>query len=159
MPVRITTPDRDFPLLVEAWPHQSMTPRGFVWFMGATSALFAFPLIAVIGTPVLWVILVFILAALGILWMAINRNQRDASIVEILTIWPDRVSIVRHNPRGPDQCWEANPQWVRLHLHPESGPVPNYLTLTGGGREVEFGAFLSAEERLDLHRDLSRHLG
>ncbi len=42
-----------------------------------------------------------------------------------------------------------------MDLHPEGGPVENYVTLTGGGREVEIGAFLSEEERLSLFEDLS----
>ena len=36
-------------------------------------------------------------------------------------------------------------------LRKKGGPVDNYLTLKGGGREIELGAFLSPEERADLH--------
>ncbi|MEM8820806.1 MAG: DUF2244 domain-containing protein [Pseudomonadota bacterium] len=32
----------------------------------------------------------------------------------------------------------------------EQGRPENYLTLKGGGREIELGAFLSPEERLSL---------
>lgn len=39
-------------------------------------------------------------------------------------------------------------------LHVKDGPVPNYVTLKGNSREVEIGAFLSEEERKQLHRDL-----
>jgi uncharacterized membrane protein len=42
-------------------------------------------------------------------------------------------------------------------MHPKGGPVPNYVTLSGNGREVEIGAFLSEEERKALYDDL-RHL-
>ena len=43
-------------------------------------------------------------------------------------------------------------------LHASSGPVPQYLTLRGGPREVELGAFLTEEERQRLHADLSTRL-
>ena len=79
-------------------------------------------------------------------------------LLEELSIWPDKVALVRHNPRGDRQDWEANPHWVKVQLHEEGGPVDNYVTLTGGGREVEIGAFLSEDERLDLYADLSRKL-
>ena len=36
--------------------------------------------------------------------------------------------------------------------------MPNYVTLTGCGREVEIGAFLSEDERMALFQDLSRQL-
>jgi uncharacterized membrane protein len=36
--------------------------------------------------------------------------------------------------------------------------VPQYLTLSGNGREVEIGAFLSEEERLALYPELTAAL-
>ena len=54
---------------------------------------------------------------------------------------------MRHGPKGKRQDWEANPYWLRVTLHETDGPVPNYLTLKGDGREVELGAFLSEDER------------
>jgi len=41
-----------------------------------------------------------------------------------------------------------------LVLHPTAGPVPNYLTLQGGPREVELGAFLSEDERVALKAEV-----
>jgi len=52
------------------------------------------------------------------------------------------------------QEWQANRYWVTVHLHPKGGPVENYITLRGGDREVELGAFLDAEERANLYNEL-----
>ena len=144
---------------VIARPHQSMTPQGFVWFMGATLALIALPLITVLGSPVLWGLLPFFGLAVWGLWAGISRNQRDGRLAETLTLWPDRVELVRREPRGRERRWDANPYWVSVHLHPGEKPVERYLTLRGAGREVEFGAFLSPEERVSLHGALSTALG
>lgn len=136
------------------WPFRSLPRRGFVWFIGATAALIALPMLTIIGSPVLWGLLPFAGITLAGVWWALNRSYRDAEIVEDLALWPDRMTLVRHGPHGRRQEWEANPHWVRVTLHRSGGPVPNYLTLQGGPREVELGAFLSEDERVKLRDEL-----
>jgi uncharacterized membrane protein len=153
MPYRWNPPDQQ-PRILRLWPHQSLTAEGFVIFFGATFALMAVPLIALAGSPVLWVMLGFILLILGGMWLAIARNRRARTALEELQITPERIALVRHDAGRPARAWEANPYWVDLILHPTGGPVPQYLTLRGAGREVELGAFLTPEERTDLHGEL-----
>ena len=132
------------------WPHRSLPRQGFVWFIGASAGMLALPLLAQLGTPVLWVLLPFMASAIAGVWFALARSYRDGEILEVLTLSPTLVTLTRDGPREPRQTWQANPHWVRVILHPASGPVPHYLTLQGGPREVELGAFLSEEERLAL---------
>ncbi|MBS8227049.1 DUF2244 domain-containing protein [Vannielia litorea] len=140
---------------LSAWPFRSLPKIGFVWFIGGTAALLCVPLIPAIGTPVLWGLLPFMLGALWLLYFLLQKNYRDAEILEELTLWPDRLLLTRHNPKGAALSWEENPHWVRVTLHRSGGPVPNYITLSGKGREVEIGAFLSEEERIALHAELA----
>jgi uncharacterized membrane protein len=140
------------------WPHRSLNQRGFVWFIGLTATLIGLPMLGVIGSPVVWALLPFLLAAIWGIWFALRKNGRDRDIVEDLTLTPASVTLTRHGPRGQRQDWQANPHWVRLTLHETGGPVPNYLTLRGSNREVELGAFLSEDERIALKADLSRKL-
>jgi uncharacterized membrane protein len=109
-----------------------------------------------LGSAVLWVLLVPGLATLGAVWFAIGRNRRARTLREDLALWPDRIVLVRHDPGRPARAWAANPHWVEVRLSPRGGPVPDYLTLRGAGREVELGAFLTEAERRDLHGALSR---
>lgn len=139
---------------LQLWPHRSLSQRGFVWFIGATAALIAVPLIGILGSPVLWALLPFLLATIWAIWFALRKNGRDRDILEDLRLSRDRITLVRHSPHGGRQAWEANPYWVRVSLHETGGPVPNYLTLKGDGREVELGAFLSEDERIALCNDL-----
>ncbi len=134
-----------------------MTPQGFSWFIGATAALFALPLLPVLGSPVLWVLLAFFLIAVGGVWTAIRTNQRRRSLREELTVTDVRVHLKQLPIKGPILEWEANPHWVTVHLR-DDGPVEKYLTLRGNGREVELGSFLSPEEREGLFDDLNRVL-
>jgi uncharacterized membrane protein len=89
----------------------------------------------------------------------IRLNDRRLQMSEELVLSEDRVALTRREARGHERHWEANPHWVRVSLREEDGPVPNYVTLRGGDREVEIGAFLSPEERAALYEDLSRRLG
>ncbi len=140
-------------------PHRSLSPEGFVLFISLTAALCALPLVGLLGKPVLWGILPFFALTLAGLWYALARNSRErAGTREELCLWSDLVQITRHDPARAPRAWEANPYWVRLRLHPNGGPVENYLTLQGGGREVELGAFLSPQERMALHERLDRAL-
>lgn len=140
------------------WPYRSLPRRGFVAFIGVTAGMIAVPLVMVVGSPVLWGLLPFLLIVLAGLWWGLERNYRDGTVLEELSFFPDRLRLVRHNPRGPDQEWEANPHWAQLHMHATGGPVPNYVTLKGNGREIEIGAFLSEDERKVLHDELAQDL-
>ncbi len=164
MPYRWQDPEADPPgapaplARLHLHPFRSLPKTGFVWFIGLTAALLAVPLIGLLGSPVLWGLLPFLLGALWAIWHALQRSYRDGEIVEELTLWPDRVTLTRDGPRGQHKAWEANPHWVRVTLHETGGPVPNYLTLSGAGREVELGAFLSEDERIALRPELVRAL-
>ena len=140
------------------WPYRSLTQSGFVWFIGLTAALIALPMVGVLGSPVLWARLPFLVGTIWALWYALRKNGRDRDIVEDLRLTPDRITLVHHGPKGRRQDWDANPYWLRLTLHETGGPVPNYLTLRADGREVEIGAFLSEEERLALRAELAEKL-
>jgi len=140
------------------WPYRSLPRKGFVLFIGATCALILVPMLSVLGSPVLWGILPFVGLVIWGLWAALSRSYRDAEIVEDLTLTRDSLTLTRHGPRGQRRDWQANPYWVSVHLHGTGGPVPNYLTLKGNGREVELGAFLTEEERLALRDDLQSRL-
>ncbi len=138
---------------VTLWPHQSMTPRGFSWFIGITALMLSLPLLAVLGSAVAWVLMVFFLATLAATWRAITANQTARSTREQLRLSETRVDLEHQPPKGPALLWEANPHWVTVNLRSD-GPVEKYLTLRGGGREVELGRFLTPEEREALYREL-----
>lgn len=143
---------------LQLWPHQSMTPQGFAVFVAATALMLTLPLLAALGTPVVWGLLLFFVPVMAGVWHAIMRNKRDHEIHEELTIEPARIALVHSPAHGPDKSWSANPYWVSVHMRPKGGPVENYLTLKGAEREVELGAFLTPDERVALKDDLEHEL-
>ncbi|AUC51937.1 hypothetical protein CDO87_01450 [Sagittula sp. P11] len=154
MPYHWTTPPRAHVQEMQLWPHNSLSPRGFAAMVLGFFLAASIPLYGVLGTLVLWGLLPFMLAATAALYYALRRNLRDRRILEVLTLSHDTTSLVRTDPRGNSLSWDANTFWVTVSLHETGGPVPNYVTLKGSGREVEIGAFLSEDERKALYTDL-----
>lgn len=142
---------------LHAWPFRSLPKRGFVWFIAMTAAALAVPLLAVVGSPLLWGLLPFVLLALWLLWWALARSYRDAEVIEVLRIWPDLLRLEQRRSGRAIQTFEANPYWLKADLV-DGGPVEDYLILSGGPREVELGAFLTPEERRHLCDDLQARL-
>lgn len=138
------------------WPYRSLLRRDFVTFIAATAAMVLLPLIAVMGSPVLWGLLPFFAIAVGGIWYALQRNQKDGEILEELRIWPDRITLDHTHPRRGHLTWEANPYWVQVKLDPHHEKTPNYLTLKGSDRVVELGAFLTEDERAALYDEVDR---
>ncbi|WP_417599540.1 DUF2244 domain-containing protein [Pararhodobacter oceanensis] len=136
------------------WPYNALAPRGFAVVIAMAAGTLAIPLLAVIGSKVLWGLLPFALIALWGLWYALDRNYRDRRILEAMELTRSEVTLRRQTSSGMVQEWRADPHWISLHLAAKGGPVPQYLTLTGGGREVELGAFLTPEERVRLSESL-----
>lgn len=140
------------------WPYRSLSKKGFAVFILLTAGMISLPLLSVLGTVVLWGILPFFALVVGGMWHAIQRSYKDADMGEELRINPGAVHLVRKNVRGPSQTWECESYWAKVHMHPTGGPVPHYVTLTGHGREVEIGAFLSEDERKNLYGEIAEAL-
>jgi len=137
--------------------HTSLPVTGFVWLIGTLCGLFLIPLLAFLGSMVLWGILIRSLCAVAGVSYAIYRNNKDRSVSDHIRIWSDQVAIERRNPDASRHHWLANPHWVKLRMA-DTPTHENYLTLTGGSREIEVGGFLTADQRSDLHYELLRAL-
>lgn len=141
---------------LRAWPYQSLPRHGFVWFIGLTAGFMALPVVAMLGTSVLWGLLPFGLLAIGGVWYAIQHSYRRGEMSEELVLDRKLAQVTRHDPGGGLREWTTNSYWLRPILR--RGPVESYLTLTDGQREIELGAFLTPDERRSLYDDLQRRL-
>ncbi len=140
------------------WPYRSLLQKDFVLFFGSTALIVGLPLIVLLGSPVLWGILPFFGLMLWGLWFALRHSYRSGSTLETLTLTKDTVKLTRQDPGKPAKMWETNIYWASVDFHLNDGPVEYYLTLGGGDRTVEIGAFLSVEERKALFGELKTAL-
>ena len=141
---------------LELWPYSALPNRGFAIFILITFLMLNFPLYTLLGTKYFWVIFTFLFITLFAVWYALRKNYNDRNILEKLTITEKFCKLTRQNPDGSHQSWECNSYWTKVSLHESGGPVPNYITLSGSGRVVEIGSFLSEPERKNLYGELVR---
>ena len=143
---------------IELWPYNSLKPKGFAFFLGATFTLITLPLFNVLGTKVFWGLFPFLFLTLMGIWFALRKSLRDRQILEQLTLHKDELVLIRQDPTGEQKEWACSPYWSKLKMYDKEGPVANYITLSGNGREVELGSFLGEDERKELFHELNRLL-
>lgn len=148
--------DTDQESVLTLYPHRSLTTQGFAWVIGVTAAMLSLPLLAVVGSKILWGLLPFVIIAVWGLWRAIMKSWQSAEVQEELRLSHDLLQLRRDESGGGSREWRANPYWVRLTLR--DGPVPDYLTLAAEGQEKELGAFLTPPERRALATELKARL-
>lgn len=158
MPYKWTTEPAARTQEMRLWPHESLPARGMAAFVLSTFTLIMIPALPLLGSPILWGLLPFLLMAVWGIYFALQRNHRSRQITEILTLGPEETHLVRTEPDGQVQEWDCNRYWCQVTKYDDEGPVPHYVTLRGAGREVEIGAFLSEDERIALYDDLQRAL-
>ncbi|QJF52001.1 DUF2244 domain-containing protein [Roseobacter ponti] len=156
MPYQWTSQPDETPQVLRLWPHNSLPARGMAAFVLSTFTLICIPTLPLLGSPVLWGLLPFLLLAVWGIYFALQRNWKSRQISEVLTLGPDEAQLVRTDPSGAVQEWDCNRYWTTITKYEKDGPVPHYVTLKGMGREVEIGAFLSEEERVSLYDELQR---
>ena len=137
--------------ILELWPHNSLSKWGF-------SGLILIPLLSLTGTILFWGLLPFMMTALWGIWFALQKSYKRNQVLEKLQFGTTQLELTRTNPSGKVQSWRCEGYWGCAQLYPKEGPVPNYVTLNGNGREVEIGAFLSQDERKSLYAELRTEL-
>jgi uncharacterized membrane protein len=142
--------------VLKLWPHNSLPLPGMAAFVLTTFTLICIPTLPLLGSPILWGLLPFLLAAVWGVFHALQRNRRSRQITEVLTLDEEEARLIRTEPSGAVRDWDCNRYWTTITKYERDGPVPHYVTLKGKGREVEIGAFLSEEERVALYDELQR---
>ena len=157
MPYRWSNTDTTRELTL--WPHRSLPRRGFAAIVLMAFTLITIPLYGLLGTVFLWGLLPFLMAAVAGLWWALEHSYKTAEVLETLTITPLETRLTHQPRKGEVLEWACNTFWVRTECHASGGPVPFYITLSGGERTVELGRFLSEDERRALIHEIDSVIG
>lgn len=134
-------------------PHRSLSRAGLWLFLTAQSvAAGGFALLAAAAGNVFAP--AFAALELAVVVYCLNRVWRSSAAGEVIVVGPSRLEVARMDGRTPPA--QFHPYWARLALLPGGWRgAPTRLVVRSHGREVEIGAFLTDEERVELERRLS----
>jgi len=140
--------------------HYSITARPNCSLPPAT-CLCVFSIVAFISLSVAiaftligaWPVLPFSGLELAALGWAFHDTYRHASDYERLTIDHSKVVLERHDHKRDDRI-ELNSCWARVIMDLMPNGSCRRLALRSHGREIEFGHFLSGEERYAIGKQL-----
>ena len=96
-----------------------------------------------------WPVVGFFGLDVGLLWIAFRLSYRSGRLTETLHLSHDTLTVRRTLPSGRAREWRFQPYWLRVEI---DDPPEHHsrLTLASHGRRLAIGAFLTANERLEL---------
>lgn len=137
---------------LELRPNRSGSLRGIHMIIGFL--LFVFiptgVIFSIIGA---WPVFGFMGAELLLLYVALRINQRATKARERLVLTENLFTVERTDPRGHQQSWQFQPQWLRVDFKKTSDFVA-HLSLSSKGERLNLGLFLSPEEKSDVAQHL-----
>ena len=138
-------------------PNCSLTWRGTMLFYGGVSVV-AMTIAIMFALKGIWLILPFAGIELIALGACLYITSCKASECEVVHIQQDIVRVERGRFRPHHQV-EFLRAWARVDLKThQQAWYPSRLTIRSMGKEVEIGARLNEEERLQLARELRQRL-
>lgn len=131
------------------YPNRSLGPAGFHLLMAAIVLVSA-----AIGAGFVlvgaWPVTGFLGLDVVLLYLAFRWSYREARRAEFIRLDQDGLTVRRIGPAGEAREWRLEPYWVRVAIDdPDSR-----LVLSARGHHLAIGAFLTADERLELARAL-----
>ena len=129
-------------------PNTSLEPKGFMLLMVAIASvsLVAGIVFMVAGA---WPVVGFLGLDVALIYLAFKANYRWARMYETVRLTSDSLLVERISPSGKVQRWRFQPYWLKVQI---DTPVKHdsQLVLSSHGKRLKIGAFLTADERLEL---------
>ena len=129
-------------------PHRSLSPRGFVILMAVICTI-SFITGVIFTLKGAWPVLGFLSLNVVAVYWAFRQNYKDAKIFETIKLTADHLVLERVYPSGRHQSFEYNPFWVQVGIEEHSSGATK-MRLTSHGKSINFGKFLSDDERREF---------
>ncbi len=142
------------PILFDAvlFPQQSLSPRGFFLFMAVLCFVsFSAGIMFVLAGA--WPVYGFFGIDIALVYAAFRFSYRRTRIYETVRLTDEHLTVERINPGRKRKRWEFQTYWLRVEID-DPPRADSKLTLATHGNRLEIGAFLTADEKLDLAQSL-----
>ena len=152
--------DSEEPSLLRARlvPNRSLDRHGTKIVAAIIACGFLFPIIPFIGSPIGTTLTIFSGLTFYLFLTLLQKNFQQGNTFEEVLILKSKIIVVHKEKNKEKKTWECNPYWTRVHVDFNNPKLKNYLTLTGNGRHIELGAFLSPDERIELRDKIQNAL-
>jgi uncharacterized membrane protein len=137
-------------------PHASLSPRGFVMFMGLL-CLVSFIAGVAFMLAGAWPVLGFLGLDVLIVYLAFRASYRNARRYERLLLTAETLTVERVSPAGARRTWKFQPYWLAVVLDDARGPESR-LMLRSHGKALEIGRFLTPGEKREVAEALRKEL-
>jgi len=139
-----------------ARPNRSLSPRGMAYVVLLLAAI-SLSIATAFGLAGAWMVFPFAgLELLGLAY-AFYLLHCHAGDYESITISGDHLAVEKRDYKNVCQV-EFHRYWAQIVLR-ETPAGEQRLWLRSHGKEIEFGRYISSQQRLDLARELKRQIG
>jgi len=145
-------------LRMRLFPNRSLDSNGTKVVFGIIAFGFLLPIIPFIGSPIGTTLTIFSGMTFYLFLTLLQKNFQQGNTFEEILISREKIIIVHQEKNKEQKTWEGNPYWTRVNVDTHNPKLKNYLTLTGSGKHIEVGAFLSPDERIELRDKIQNAL-
>ena len=139
-------------------PNRSLDSNGTKVVFAVIACGFLLPIIPFIGSPIGTTLTIFSGLTFYLFLTLLQKNFQQGNTFEEVLILKNKIIVVHKEKNKEQKTWECNPYWTRVHVDFNNPKLKNYLTLTGNGRHIELGTFLSPDERIELRNKIQNAL-
>ena len=139
-------------------PNRSLDSYGTKVVFAVIGCGFLLPIIPFIGSPIGTTLTIFSGFTFYLFLTLLQKNFQQGNTFEEVLILKNKIIVIHKGKNKEKKTWEGNPYWTRVHVDFNNPKLKNYLTLTGKGRHIELGAFLSPDERIELRDKIQNAL-
>ena len=139
-------------------PNRSLDSYGTKVVFAVIACGFLLPIIPFIGSPIGTTLTIFSGLTFYLFLTLLQKNFQQGNTFEEVLILKSKIIVVHKEKNKEQKTWECNPYWTRVNVDFNNPKLKNYLTLTGNGRHIELGTFLSPDERIELKNKIQNAL-
>ena len=138
------------------FPHRSLTRQQFRWLMAILAAVCVLTALRFLLVGA-WPIMLFMLADLGLIYLAFRLNFRAGRVFEELRLSDQQLMVRQVDAHGRARQISIDPYWLRVELEDAPSQLSR-LRLRARDRSLDIGSFLNCQEKREVKAEIEAGL-